>query len=71
MAVGEFTRSAARILKSKTTVNGMWKGWEIKRGVWNNYYVSYSEEFEPLILPRAFNPSSVHVNFGAPSVHRV
>jgi len=51
-AVGEFTHSAARILKSKTT-DGMWKGWEIKRGVWNHYYVSYSEEFEPILLPRA------------------
>jgi len=52
MTVGEFTDSATRILKSKTT-DDMWKGWKIKRGIWNNYYVSYSEEFESLILSRA------------------
>jgi len=55
-SVGWFTSSTARILKSKTP-DGMWKGWEIKRGVWNNYiykyYVSYSEEFEPILLLRA------------------
>jgi len=51
-SVGWFTDSAQRILKSKTTED-MWWGRKIKRSVWNNYYVSYSEEFEPLILPRA------------------
>jgi len=35
------------------TIENMWKRWKgIKRG-WDIYYVSYSEEFEPLILPRA------------------
>jgi len=38
--------------KNKTTED-MWKGWKIKRGVCDNYYVSYSEELEPHILPRA------------------
>jgi len=52
VAVGWFTDSATRILKSKTTED-MWEGRRLKRSVWNNYYVSYSEEFEPLILPRA------------------
>jgi len=49
--VDEFTDSATYILKSKTTED-MWKGYKIKRGVWN-YYVSYLEEFESFILPRA------------------
>jgi len=48
--VGSFTDSAARKLKNRIIEN-MWKGWiGIKRG-WDNYYVSYSEEFDPLILP--------------------
>jgi len=51
-AIGGFTDSAARELKSKTT-DGIWKGWKIKRGIWNHYYVSYSRVFHPLILPRA------------------
>jgi len=51
-AVGCFKESATYILKSKTTED-MWKGWKIKTDVWKNYYVSYSKEFEPLILPRA------------------
>jgi len=51
-SVGWFTDSAQRILKSKTTED-MWWGRKIKSSVWENYYVSYSEEFEPLILPRA------------------
>jgi len=51
-SVGWFTDSATRILKNKT-IDSMWEGWKIKRDVWKNYYVSYSEEFEPLILPRA------------------
>jgi len=55
--VGIFTDSAKYKLQISKTTNGMWRemiyGSEIKRSVWNNYYVSYSEEFEPLILPRA------------------
>jgi len=49
-SVGDFTDSATCILKSKTTED-MWAGWRFKRGVWDYYYASYSEEFEPLILP--------------------
>jgi len=68
-AVGEFIYCATCKLKNKTTEDiweeceikmsicdniseDMWR-WKIKRGVWNNYYVSYSEESEPLILLRA------------------
>jgi len=52
ISIDDFTASATRILKSKTTED-MWKGCRFKRGVRNYYYVSYSEEKEPLILPRA------------------
>jgi len=43
--VGEFTDSATRELKSKT-IEDMWEGCRLKRGVWNYYYVSYSRVFE-------------------------
>jgi len=36
----------------KNETKDMWEGRRLKRG-WDIYYVSYSEEFEPLILPRA------------------
>jgi len=49
-SVGVFYNLAAYELKSKTSED-MWEG-ELKRGVWNHYYVSYSR-FDPLILPRA------------------
>jgi len=52
ISVGDFTASATRILKSKITED-MWEGCRFKRDVWDYYYyVSYSEEFEPLILSR-------------------
>jgi len=55
--VAGFTDSATYKLQTNRTTDDMWYvriyGSEIKRSVWNNYYVSYSEEFEPLILPRA------------------
>jgi len=40
-AVSEFTDSAMRELKSKTTED-MWEGRRLKRGIWDHYYVSYS-----------------------------
>jgi len=46
-SVGYFTNSATLILKNKTPED-VWKGYRFKRDVWD-YYVSYSEEFEPLI----------------------
>jgi len=50
--VGKFTHSAALEMKNKTTED-MWEGWHrLKRDVWNYYYLSYSEEFEPILLPR-------------------
>jgi len=50
--VGSLSYSAERKLKYGTIEN-MWKERKgMKRG-WYIYYVSYSEEFEPLILPRA------------------
>jgi len=55
--VAGFTDSATYKLQTSRTTNGMWYqriyGSTIKRSVWNNYYVSYTEKFEPLILPRA------------------
>jgi len=55
--VAGFTDSAKYKLQTNRTINDMWDvriyGSKIKRSVWNNYYVSYSEKFEPLILPRA------------------
>jgi len=51
-SVGELTDSATCELKSKTSED-MWEGCRLKRGVWNHYYVSYSEKFEPILLPRA------------------
>jgi len=39
-AVGCFKESATHILK---TTEDMWKEWKIKRSVWNNYYVSYTQ----------------------------
>jgi len=51
-SVNKFTDSATRILKSKTP-EYMWERCGFKRGVWNYYYVSKSEKFEPLVLPRA------------------
>jgi len=55
--VAGFTDSATYKLQTSKTTNGMWYeriyGSTIKRSVWNNYYVCYTEEFEPLILPRA------------------
>jgi len=42
-SVGYFTNSAMRILKSKTPEN-MWERCRFKRGIWDYYYVSYSEE---------------------------
>jgi len=48
--VGCFKESATHILK---TTEDMWEGWHrLKRDVWNYYYLSYSEEFEPILLPR-------------------
>jgi len=41
-----------RELKSKTSED-MWEGRRLKRDVWDYYYLSYSEEFEPILLPRA------------------
>jgi len=55
--VDGFIDSATYKLQTDRTTNGLWDvrvyGSKIKRSVWNNYYVSHSEEFEPLILPRA------------------
>jgi len=51
-SVGYFTASATRILKSKTPED-VWEGCRFKRDVWEYYYISYSEEFEPILLPRA------------------
>jgi len=48
-SIDEFTDSATRILKSKTS--DMWEGF--KRGVWDYYYISRSVKGEPLILLRA------------------
>jgi len=50
-SVGYFTNSATRILKSKTPED-VWERRRFKRDIWDYYYVSYSEEFEPLILLR-------------------
>jgi len=51
-SVGYFTDSAMRELRSKTSED-MWEGRRLKRDVWEYYYLSYSEEFEPILLPRA------------------
>jgi len=51
-SIGEFDDSATCKLKSKTSED-MWEGCRLKRGVWNHYYISYSERFEPILLPRA------------------
>jgi len=52
LSIDKFTDSATRILKCKTPED-MWEGCRFKRDVWNYYYISYSEEGEPLVLPRA------------------
>jgi len=51
-SVDDLTESATRELKSKTSED-MWEGCKLKRGVWNHYYVSYSEKVKPILLPRA------------------
>jgi len=54
-SVGYFTDSATHELKSKTPEEGrdVWEGCRLKRDVWDYYYLSYSEEFEPILLLRA------------------
>jgi len=50
--VGVFDYSAALEMKNETTED-MWAGrYRLKRDVWDYYYLSYSEEFEPILLPR-------------------
>jgi len=40
---------ATRILKSKIPED-VWEGCRFKRDIWDYYYVSYSEKFEPILL---------------------
>jgi len=48
-SVGDLTDSATHELKYQTPED-MWLGRRLKRDVWDYYYFSYSEEFDPLIL---------------------